>query len=87
MKIKNIIHLVSLGTLAHALVKNYKSSKKKVSDTDLEKISKYKKYLEDKDFVIVDRKNYKKRYAHHFSVSSLPKYYAIAKTIYKIVKK
>ncbi len=83
MNKKNIIFLVGIGIVTYSLLI---PKKKKYSTDEQLKITKYKKYLEEKDFVIVDKKKYNKiQNKKIFKLSSIPNYYAFAKTIAKII--
>ncbi|MBF0715267.1 hypothetical protein [Gemelliphila palaticanis] len=77
------IGLISLGTLAF-ISKN----KETYSEEELEKINRYKKYLNDKNFVIVSKKDYDKISKNSkklFSISSIPSYYSIARSVARYV--
>lgn len=84
-KVKNILLLAAVGGVIYTILNSNKQEK--YTTNELEKIEKYKKYLEDKNFVIVDKSKFdklsKKNNKKLLSLSSMPKYYAVAKTIAK----
>ncbi|AME09639.1 MULTISPECIES: hypothetical protein [Gemella] len=61
------------------------SKKERFSKEEKETIDKYKEYLEEKDYIVVDKKNYKKQVGNILSLSSLPLYYKAAKKVAKFV--
>lgn len=83
MNKKQLLILTGVGLTVYALLSK---KKEKFSADELEKINKYKQYLEDKDFVIVDKKKYKKmNKSGLLSISAIPNYYSVAKTIAKYI--
>lgn len=80
--------LLALGLLGVGSLVFMNKSKDKYSKEDLDKIKKYKKYLIDKDFVIVTKKDYNKMSKSGnklLSLSSLHTYYAVAKSVARYV--
>lgn len=76
-----------LFTLASVIVvKQLMKKNERYSAEELEKINNYKEYLENKDFVVVDKKSFNKLNDNKiFKLSSIPKYYGVAKTVAKFI--
>ena len=63
-----------------------KDKKEKYSADEIKKIEEYKQFLEDKDFVIVEKSKFNKLNNNKLlSISSLTNYYSIARTIAKFL--
>lgn len=85
-KKKQLLLLSLTGAALYSVLGSGK--KEKFSAGELEKINKYKKYLEENNYVIVDKNKFKKLKGNKkllsiSTLSSLPKYYGIAKAISK----
>lgn len=80
---KKLVVALAAGAGAVVTVKLLKKSKH--SPEELEKIKQYRKYLEEKNFVIVDKKKYNKSRSQWFSISAIPTYYKVAKVVAKYV--
>lgn len=79
--------LLILGGISFATFLLFKDNKKeKYSTEELEKINNFKSYLEDKDYIVLDKKNYKKlKNGNLLNLASLHNYYSIAKSVAKYV--
>ncbi|MGX7111249.1 hypothetical protein [Gemella cuniculi] len=84
MNKNTLLTLAAAGACA-AVVSRALSKKEKFTAEELEKINKYKEYLEDKDYVIINKENYKKNNSKLLSLSSIPIYYKAAKTVAKFI--
>lgn len=81
---KKQLFLLSLAGVTLCALANKK--KKKYSNEELTKIKKYQEYLQNKDFVVLTKKEYKKRKGSSiFSLAALPNYYSIAKQVSRYV--
>lgn len=76
---------VALATCVGAVVVTKLLKKQKFSQEEQEKIDEYTKYLEDKNFVIVEKSKYNSPSSALFSISAIPTYYKVAKTVAKYV--
>ncbi|MBU0278052.1 MULTISPECIES: hypothetical protein [unclassified Gemella] len=77
-------HLVNLALIGVAVYSLAGKKKEKYSSNELEKINRYSKYLEDKNFVVVDSKKYKKK-NKKLKISNLVKYYPLAKKVVEVL--
>ncbi|MBF0713315.1 hypothetical protein HZY83_01145 [Gemella sp. GH3] len=68
------------------VVKKLMNKNERYSAAELERINDYKNYLEDKNFVVVDKKDFDKlNNKKFFKLSSIPKYYGVARTVAKFI--
>lgn len=81
MNKKQLVTLALIGVATYSLLGK---KKERYSSSELEKINRYSKYLEEKNFVVVDSKKYKKN-NKKLKFSSLIKYYPIAKKIAEVL--
>lgn len=85
MNRKQLLALSLVGVGALVFINRKKDS---YSKEELDKIDRYRKYLNDRNFVTVSKKDYnkiKKSGSRLLSLSSLHSYYAVAKSVARYV--
>ena len=84
MKKNTVLAVAAVAVGVYGATKLF-SKKNKYTEEELQKIEEYRKYLEDKNYVIVEKNKYNKSSFNLLSTSMLPTYYKAAKLIAKYV--